>query len=132
MSFQIHPVREILVVPALPPALSRLPELGLNLLWSWNHTVRAVFRRLDPAVWKATNHNPVVMLGRVEQAALERAAADPRFLALYRRACEILDSYLSAHAPIPTCWWRIFRWSTACWIACPFIPAAWGFSRAII
>ena len=99
MSFQIYPVREILVVPALPPALSRLPELGLNLLWSWNHTMRGVFRRLDPAAWKASNHNPVVMLGRVEQAAFERAAADPRFLALYRRACEILDTYLAVHAP---------------------------------
>src|ERR1700687_3268738 len=94
MSFQIRPLREILVVPALPPALSRLPELGLNLLWSWNHSMRAVFRRLDPAAWKASNHNPVVMLGRVEQATFERAAADPRFLALYRRACEILDGYL--------------------------------------
>ena len=99
MSFQIYPVREILVVPALPPALGRLPELGLNLLWSWNHSMRAVFRRLDPVAWKASNHNPVVMLGRVEQATLERAATDARFLALYRRACEILDSYLAAHAP---------------------------------
>ena len=61
--------------------------------------MRAVFRRLDPAAWKASNHNPVVMLGRVEQATLERAAADPRFLALYRRACEILDAYLAARAP---------------------------------
>src|SRR5579871_3379097 len=102
MSFQIRPVREILVVPALPPALGRLPELGLNLLWSWNHTVRAVFRRLDPAAWKASNHNPVVMLGRVPQATLERAAADPRFLALYRRSCEIHDAYLAAPKDAPS------------------------------
>ena len=45
--------------------------------------------------WKESNHNPVVMLGRVSQASLERAAADPRFLALYRRACDILDAYLA-------------------------------------
>jgi starch phosphorylase len=96
MSFQIRPTREILVVPALPPPLRRLPELGLNLLWSWNHSMRAVFRRLDPAAWKASNHNPVVMLGRVEQVTLERAAADPRYLTLYKRACEILDTYLEA------------------------------------
>jgi glycogen phosphorylase len=101
MSFQIRPLREILVVPALPPTLRRLPELGLNLLWSWNHSMRAVFRRLDPAAWRASNHNPVVMLGRVEQPALERAAADPRFIALYRRACEILDTYMGASAPAP-------------------------------
>jgi starch phosphorylase len=101
MSFQIRPLREILVVPALPPTLRRLPELGLNLLWSWDHSMRAVFRRLDPAAWRASNHNPVVMLGRVDQPALERAAADPRFIALYRRACEILDTYMGASAPAP-------------------------------
>src|SRR5713101_1488760 len=96
MSFQIRPLREFLVRPALPASLQRLPELGLNLLWSWNHSVRSVFRRLDPPTWKASNHNPVVMLGRVPQAALERAASDPRFLTLYRRACEIHDTYLAA------------------------------------
>ncbi len=52
MSFQIRPMREILVVPALPPAARRLPELGLNILWSWNHSMRAVFRRLDPPLGK--------------------------------------------------------------------------------
>jgi starch phosphorylase len=99
MSFQIRPLREFLVRPALPASLQRLPELGLNLMWSWNHSVRAVFRRLDPPTWQASNHNPVVMLGQVSQASLERAAADPRYLALYRRACEVLDAYLAASVP---------------------------------
>jgi starch phosphorylase len=58
--------------------------------------MRAVFRRLDPQVWKQSNHNPVVLLGRVSQETLERAAADPRYLALYRRACETYDSYLAS------------------------------------
>src|SRR5581483_4363717 len=98
MSFQIRPLREFLVKPALPPALSRLPELGLNLMWSWHHAQRAVFRRLDPAIWKGSNHNPVVMLGRVPQETLERSARDPRYLALYRRACETLDAYMSAQS----------------------------------
>ncbi|MBZ5605247.1 MAG: alpha-glucan family phosphorylase, partial [Acidobacteriia bacterium] len=95
MSFQIRPLKEFLVRPALPAALQRLSEIGINLLWSWDHNVRALFRRLDPVIWKESNHNPVVMLGRVPQQTLERAAADPRFLALYRRACETLDAYLA-------------------------------------
>lgn len=103
MSFEIRPLREFLVRSALPLALERLPELGLNLIWSWNHSVRAVFRRLDPAVWKASGHNPVLMLGRVPQVSLERAAADQRYLALYRKACEILDAYLAVRgAPSPS------------------------------
>src|SRR5580700_8110172 len=102
MSFQIRPLKEFLVRPALPPALQRLSELGVNLLWSWDHNLRALFRRLDPAIWKASNHNPVVMLGRVRQATLERAAADPRFLSLYRRACETLDAYTAARSDAPS------------------------------
>ncbi len=96
MSFQIRPLKEFMVRPALPPALGRLPEIGINLLWSWDHNIRALFRRLDPVIWKDSNHNPVVMLGRVPQSTLERAASDPRFLALYKRACETLDAYLAA------------------------------------
>jgi len=70
----------------------------MNVMWSWNHSIRSLFRRLDSAVWRKSGHNPVVLLGQVSQEALERAAGDPRFLALYRRACEIHDSYLAADA----------------------------------
>lgn len=99
MAFQIQPIKEFLVRPALPPALSRLNELGYNLLWCWDHTIRSLFRRLDPALWKASGHNPILMLGRLPQATLERAAADTRFLLLYKRACERYDSYLRVDAP---------------------------------
>src|SRR5262245_7290414 len=96
MSFQIRPLKEFLVRPAMPEALHRLPEIGLNLAWSWHHSLRALFRRLDPVIWKASNHNPAVMLGRVTQETLERSARDPRYLALYRRACETYDAYMAA------------------------------------
>jgi starch phosphorylase len=94
MPFQIQPLKEFLVRPALPPALSRLSELAYNLFWSWEHSERSLFRRLDPALWKSCNHNPVLMLGRVSQSTLEKAAADPRYVALYRRACEHYDAYM--------------------------------------
>jgi starch phosphorylase len=99
MPFQIQPLKEFLVRPALPPALSRLSELAYNLLWTWDHSIRSLFRRLDTGLWKSTGHNPIVMLGRLPQATLERAAADARFLALYRRACERHDSYLQSTTP---------------------------------
>lgn len=102
MPFQIRPLKEFLVRPALPPALSRLSEIGQNLLWSWDHGLRGLFRRLDPALWRTSNHNPVVMLGQLPQATLERAASDPRFVALYRRACETLDNYCAARSNAPS------------------------------
>src|SRR5580704_3975038 len=99
MPFQIQPVKEFLVRPALPPAISRMSDLAYNLLWSWDHTVRSLFRRLDSALWKSSGHNPILMLGRVPQATLERAASDPRFLAAYRRACERYANYLERSEP---------------------------------
>jgi starch phosphorylase len=102
MSFQIRPLKEFLVRPALPASIQRMSEIALNLHWSWNHSLRSLFRRLDPVIWKASNHNPIVMLGRVSQATLERAASDPRYLALYRRACETHDAYLAAASTQPS------------------------------
>ncbi len=97
MGFQISPLREFVVRPALPEKLSRLPELAYNLLWSWDHSLRTLFRRLDPALWKAT-HNPVLMLNQLSQSVLDRSASDPRYLALYRKACERFDAYLGTPA----------------------------------
>ena len=94
MPYQIQPLREFLVRPSLPPSLSRLLEISSNLLWSWDHTVRALFRRLDPRIWKESNHNPIDLLSRVSQEKLDKAASDPRFMALYNRACERYDAYL--------------------------------------
>jgi starch phosphorylase len=71
-----------------------MSQLAYNVLWSWEPTIRNLFRRLDPALWQASGHNPVSILGRVPQATLERLAGDPRYLALYRRACERFDAYM--------------------------------------
>ncbi|MGI8989104.1 MAG: alpha-glucan family phosphorylase [Bryobacteraceae bacterium] len=94
MPFHIQPIREFLVRPALPTSLSRLSELAYNIIWSWDPVIRALFRRLDPVLWKECGYNPVVMLGRVKQTTLERAATDPRYLAQYTLACQRYDSQL--------------------------------------
>lgn len=99
MPYQIQPLKEFLVQPALPSNLSQLSELAYNLLWSWDHTIRALFRRLEPTLWKECNHNPIQLLGMIPQEKLDRSAADPRFLLLYKRACERYESYLQSAVP---------------------------------
>ena len=101
MRFSVSPLQEFLVRPALPVSMPRLSELAYNVLWSWDHTIRAVFRRLDPHLWVACGHNPILMLSQVPQSALERAAADPRYIAQYRRACDALDGYLDRYKSTP-------------------------------
>ena len=92
MPFHIQPLREFLVRPSLPDSLSRLTELSYNIVWSWEPMIRSVFRRLDPVQWRECGYNPVLLLGRVSQATLQKASTDQRYLALYRSACAMYDS----------------------------------------
>jgi glycogen phosphorylase len=50
--------------PALTPAdlQSRLGALAGNLWWTWNNAAKRLFEALDPALWRATGHNPLVVL----------------------------------------------------------------------
>src|SRR5512146_1342797 len=100
MPFHIQPIREFLVRPALPSELSRMSELAYNVVWSWDRLIRALFRRLDQALWRECGYNPVLMLGRVPQTTIEKAARDPRYLALYRMACDAYDARVR-RAPRP-------------------------------
>ena len=68
-----------------------MPELAYNIIWSWEPIIRALFRRLDPTLWRDCGYNPVLMLGRISQAALAKAAADHRYLSLYSQACQRYD-----------------------------------------
>ncbi len=69
--------------PAVPERINGLAAVAANLSWSWNRNARALFRMLDPALWRRTQHNPIELLRRVDPARLAASAADPAFLRLY-------------------------------------------------
>lgn len=92
----IKPVATINVVPNLPQSLTRLQELAYNMRWAWDQETIALFRRLDPDLWHATEQNPVWMLGLVSQERLRSAAEDPAFIAHLNRVCEAFDLYMKA------------------------------------
>ena len=101
----MKPVRIFTVIPSLPPRLERLRELAYNLYWSWDPDTRELFRRLDREVWEQARHNPVLMLGRINQEQLNAASEDNGFIAHYDRVCRSFDNYLSN----PTTWYRTTR-----------------------
>jgi starch phosphorylase len=83
-------------LPPLPDRIARLPELAVDLWWSWNPEARAVFRTLDYPLWRTTAHNPVRMLWMLPQATLDRAQNDPVWLARYDAALAGLDDARAA------------------------------------
>src|SRR3990172_3540816 len=94
----MKPIRTFTIVPRLPAPLYRLRELAYNLSWAWNHDTIELFRRLAGDLWESTGHNPVMLLGRIEQRRLEEAAADDSFLANLERVCTGFDDYMSGRA----------------------------------
>ncbi len=85
------------IQPIIPPRLARLTELANDLYYSWDRSVRGLFRHLDPECWTACAHNPKLFLRRVPQAKLDAAATDPMFLAEFGRAVSSYDTYLQEH-----------------------------------
>lgn len=92
----MKPVKTFTVIPSLPPAIEALRDVAYNLRWSWSHESIELFRRLDRDLWESTGHNPVRMLGSIDQERLEAAAQDDAFLAHLRRVSGSLESYLQA------------------------------------
>src|SRR5215204_7058147 len=72
-------LRSFTVRPSLPASLSALEEVAFNLRWSWDDQTRDLFRWVDPALWDASVHDPVRMLGLVDRQRLEALAHDAGF-----------------------------------------------------
>ena len=89
----MKPIRTFLAVPSLPAPLEPLRELASNLRWAWNHETIELFRRLDSVLWETTGHNPLLMLGTIDQGKLEAASSDEGFLAHLARVAQGLDAY---------------------------------------
>lgn len=91
----LKPVHTFTVVPSLPRAIEGLREIAYNLSWCWSHDSIALFRRLDSDLWDTCGHNPVLLLGTIEQEKLEAASRDEAFLAHLDRVASSLKTYLS-------------------------------------
>jgi starch phosphorylase len=87
-------------LPPLPLRLEGLAALAVNIVWSWHRQARALFRRLDPIVWRRLNHNPIAMLRELPAERLEALTRDADFLAHYDQVME---------------WFAVERSSTAGW-----------------
>ncbi|MBI2941389.1 MAG: alpha-glucan family phosphorylase [Chloroflexi bacterium] len=105
----VKPIRTFTVIPSLPAPLVRLRDLAYNLRWAWNHATIELFRRLDGDLWERSGHNPVRMLGSIEQAQLEAAATDDGFLAHLDGVSRSFDTYQTGESA----WFRRKHGATA-------------------
>lgn len=91
-------IHQFHVAPALPDRLHPLMEIAFNLRWSWDHDTIELFRRIDKKLWEEVDHNPVRLLGEVEQGRLEELAGDEGFHVHLNRVLGELHQHLNREA----------------------------------
>ncbi|MGI9824076.1 alpha-glucan family phosphorylase [Agromyces sp. Marseille-Q5079] len=76
----MKPIRKFTVRAVVPAPLAALEELAANLRWSWHEPTRRLFEAIDPALWRASNRDPITLLGEVAPDRLDALAADEGFV----------------------------------------------------
>src|SRR3954468_12894229 len=87
-------IRTFQVFPDLPPALAPLLELAKNFWWCWHPDAVELFRRLDRDLWERVYHNPVKLLGAIDQNKLLVASKDESYLAHLKRVHDAFRQHI--------------------------------------
>ena len=95
--------KELVVKSTLPKELKCLDEIAHNLWWVWNFEARDLFRDLDPALYSAVKHNPVLLLERLSFDRKEEIVKDKalmkRIQGVYKSFREYMDVKPDATRP---------------------------------
>jgi starch phosphorylase len=95
MSDSIVPsIRTFQVFPDVPKELQPLLEMANNFWWVWQPDAVELFRRLDRELWEDIYHNPIKLLGQIEQKKLMDAAKDVGYLAHMNRCYAAFRKHL--------------------------------------
>ena len=101
--------------------LEELNQFAYDLLWTWQPRIEALFRSLDPDLWKSTRENPVLLLSQLgeegvrkacESDEVRRAFDDAR--AAYREYYERHPRFMDAHAPLAIAYFSLEFGLTEC------------------
>ena len=95
--------KELVVKSTLPEELKCLDEIAHNLWWVWNFEARDLFRDLDPGLYSAVKHNPVLLLERLSFDRKEEIVKDKalmkRIQGVYKSFREYMDVKPDASRP---------------------------------
>lgn len=72
----------------------RIVDLALNLHWTWSPEAQRLFAALDPALWRATNHNPVRIIEDLRSERRDTLECDEGIVAQLEKCERELDEYL--------------------------------------
>jgi len=87
--------RDITVKAELPSQLKPLEVMARNLWWVWNSEAKALFRDLNPDLWRKTGENPVMLLQQLSGERIDEILADKGIMDRVSRVFADMQDYLS-------------------------------------
>ena len=88
-------IQTITILPKLPEPLAPLMAIARNLWWTWTPAAINLFQDMDRDLWDQCGHNPIYMLGAIEQPRLEKLEQDDIFLAHMHEIHAEMQQYLT-------------------------------------
>ncbi|MFH0959336.1 MAG: alpha-glucan family phosphorylase [Pseudomonadota bacterium] len=88
-------LRHLVVRPDLPDELQPLRIIAMNMWFTWSPEANRLFQALDPNLWEATNHNPVMLLSRLEPDRVREIIEDNALIGRVRQIERSFDNYVS-------------------------------------
>lgn len=71
----------------------------MNMWWAWNPSAIKLFRDIDSEAFRASKHNPLMLVKRLSRERLDELAADAAFRARVDRSYREFRAYVSPTAP---------------------------------
>ena len=87
--------KEVYYQSKLPKQLEPLKEMATNLWWVWNHEGAKLFGKIDPALWKSTEGNPVQLLQNLSYGRVEEIISDKELMAEVNSVYADFKNYMS-------------------------------------
>ncbi|MDE7135098.1 MAG: alpha-glucan family phosphorylase, partial [Muribaculaceae bacterium] len=79
----------------MPSKLKHLEKLSKNLWWVWNSEAKALFRDLNPDLWRSTGENPVMVLQLLSSERIKEILADEELLARLEKVYADFKEYMA-------------------------------------
>lgn len=86
--------KKLFVESNIPEKLTPLKEVSRNLWWVWNTEARELFQYIDAELWEESEHNPIVLLEKVNYQRFLELESDEEFLFKMSHVSNLLHKYL--------------------------------------
>ncbi len=87
--------KKLFVESNIPEKLTPLKEISRNLWWVWNTDARDLFQYIDAEIWEECEHNPILLLDRVNYQRFMELENDAEFILKMNQVSTSLHKYLA-------------------------------------